>query len=147
MVMITVRRSPSCSLVIAYRPSIVLVLTSAGTKACVTGVIATTVAVAVVVAVTAVVTAVTVVTVVGATTIAPGAERAADEREQLLHVPVELVGQAGNAGAVADLGVPHVGKYVRLEMHGLGVPLVLLLFLLLPLLLLLLLTLPLPLLL
>lgn len=132
-----VRRFPPGRLVVADRSPVVVVvvaatvakLTAATAKA-----IVAVVAVAVAFAVTIVVLAFAVVAagagagaaagtgVRAAIVIASGAQSAADEREQLLHVLVELVGQAGRAGAVRRVhptdGVSH---HVRFEVYRLGV--------------------------
>lgn len=63
------------------------------------------------------------VAVSGATVVATGAQSAADEREQLLHVFVELVGQAGDAGTVRRRArlADGVSQHVRFEVHRFGV--------------------------
>lgn len=65
---------------------------------------------------------------------ATGAQGTADEREQLLHVSVELIGKARNAAPTAATAatvvvvaaaviVASVSKHVRLEVYRLGVTL------------------------
>lgn len=127
-----VRRSPPRGLVVADRPAVVVVSAAtaeagavvAKSAAAISGVVADAAAAAVAFAVTVAVAVV--VVVVFAITIATGAQRAADEREQLLHVPVELIGQAGDAGSVVRgrgvRVVVVVAQHVRLEVYGLGVP-------------------------
>lgn len=128
-------RSPPRGLVVADRPAVVVVSAAtaeagavvAKSAAAISGVVADAAAAAAAVAF-AVTVAVAVVVVVFAITIATGAQRAADEREQLLHVPVELIGQAGDAGSVVRgrgvrvVVVVVVAQHVRLEVYGLGVP-------------------------
>lgn len=129
--MMVLRRFPPRRLVITNGPSVVIVTAAAKTTvvtASVIGIVCTVVAFRVANANVVIVTftAVIVVIGIGAITITAGAQRAADEREQLLHVPVKLVRQAGNAaGAIGPLR-RDVTQHVRFEVYGLGVPLLLL---------------------
>lgn len=132
VLMMVLRRLPSRRLVITDGPPVVIVTVAAKTTVVTATVIFCTVvafriANAIVIAVVVVVVLVVVIGI-GATTITAGTQRAADEREQLLHVPVELVGQTGNAGAVGRLRRRRrdVTQHVRFEVHELGVPLLLL---------------------
>lgn len=142
------RRPAPRRFVIAHRPPVVVVVDSVAAATKATSVVpaiaagvsairaATSAAVVVVIVAEVVVVAAAavaaVVAVVATATTVPGAQSAADEREQLLHVPVELVGQASDAGTV-DFGhcFGRVVPQIRFEVYSLGVPLRSLLLLLL----------------
>lgn len=150
---VTVRRFPPHCLVVANRPPIAVAAAKIATAKSATGGVITAVAkIAVIVVANAVIV---VVCTVAAITIASGTQSTADEREQLLYVPVELVGGqirstsddaaigAAAAAAVIRRGrarrtdvspdisqpppPPPLPQHVRLEVHRLGMPLMVLL--------------------
>lgn len=129
---LTLRRLPPGRLVVADRSSVVVVAARVTAATAVATPVEAVVAVAVhaVAIVVVIFVSVDVLHVFVAATrmLATGAQGAADEREQLLYVPVELIWKTRDAGTVRRRHGA-VSQHVRLKVHGLGVPLCLMLLL------------------